>query len=93
MDRRILISRRRSGEIARRRLKILLTTDKTGVPPETLEMLKRDLCSVVSRYMDIEPSRIEICVRPVPHEPDDAAALPSLCTVIPIKGTIVKGTF
>ena len=51
---------RRSGEIARKRLKLLLVADKTNCSPEFLEMIKDDIYQVVSKYMDIDSEEIEV---------------------------------
>ncbi len=60
MNRRRRVTQKRSGEIARKRLKILLAADKTNSSPEFLEMIKDDIYQVVSRYMDIDSSEIEV---------------------------------
>ena len=41
-----------SGEIARKRLKLLLVADKTNCSPEFLEMIRDDIFEVVSKYME-----------------------------------------
>ncbi len=85
MDRRPAApQKRRSGEIARRRLKFLLTADETGFPPETLEMLRDDICRTVSKYMEVDSAQIEMRVR--------NGLMPALYTVIPIKSPLVRGT-
>ena len=60
MTRRSRMLGRRSGEIARKRLKLLLVADKTNCSPEFLEMIKDDIFQVVSKYMDIDPEEIEV---------------------------------
>ena len=54
MTRRSRMLERRSGEIARKRLKLLLVADKTNCSPEFLEMIKDDIFQVVSKYMEID---------------------------------------
>ncbi|MCI8982711.1 MAG: cell division topological specificity factor MinE [Hungatella sp.] len=51
---------KRSGEIARKRLKLLLAADKTDCSPDFLGMIKDDIRAVVSKYMDIDPEEIEV---------------------------------
>ena len=51
MDRILDLRKKRSGEVARTRLKLLLVMDKTGCSQEFLEMLKIDICSSVSKYL------------------------------------------
>lgn len=60
MNRRRRVTPKRSGEIARKRLKLLLAADKTNSSPEFLEMIKDDIYQVVSRYIDIDSSEIEV---------------------------------
>ena len=90
MIRMLRIRRERSGSVARRRLKILLAADQTGCSPE---MLKSDLCRVVSRYMEVDSDRMEVRVERMPL-PGYAQDMPALCANIPIRRlTCSKGTF
>ncbi len=81
---------RRSGDIARDRLKFLMITDKTGITPELLDMLRNDLCRSISRYMDIAPEDLEVTVESPGRKREP---LPVLCTRIPVKNLNFKGTF
>lgn len=93
MERRAVLRRkRRSGEIARTRLKFLLITDKTSIAPELLDMLKRDLVRVISRYMDVDAGDLEIIVKNASYR-EDTVLIPVLYTRIPIKGLNCKGIF
>ena len=93
MIRMLRIRRERSGSVARRRLKILLAADKTGCSPELLEMLKGDLCRVLSRYMEVDSDRMEVRVERMPL-PGSAQDMPAPCANIPIRRlTCSKGTF
>ena len=60
MTRRSRMLGRRSGEIARKRLKLLLVADKTNCSPEFLELIKDDIFQVVSKYMEIDSGDIEV---------------------------------
>lgn len=57
-----LFGRKNSGEIARKRLKLLLVSDRAGCSPELLEMIKNDFIHAVSRYMDIKEDDFTVCV-------------------------------
>ena len=57
------LRKKRSGEVARKRLKLLLVADKTGCTPELLEMLKSDLCHVISKYLEVNAREMEVGVR------------------------------
>ena len=49
-----------SGETAKRRLKLLLVSDKAGCPPELILMLKDDMIHAISKYMEIEKDRVQL---------------------------------
>ena len=80
----------RSGEVARKRLKLLLAADKTNCSPEFLEMIKEDIFLAVSRYLEIEQGDIEIGLtksRPA----DGTEGVPALYAAIPIDGRLIRG--
>ncbi len=78
------LPKKRSGEIARKRLKLLLAADKAGCSTEFLEMLKRDLCRVLSKYMEVDESAMEvkICNAALHGYPQP---IPAVFTYIPMK--------
>ena len=45
--------RKKSREIAKDRLKILLISDRVNCSPEMMEMIKTDIAKVISKYMKI----------------------------------------
>ena len=49
-----LFTKKNSGEIARKRLKHLLTADRAGCSPELLDLIRADFLRSVSRYLDSE---------------------------------------
>ena len=51
---RSLFHRKSSRQVAKDRLKILLISDRAGCSPEMLEMIKKDIAEVISRYMRID---------------------------------------
>lgn len=52
--------RRKSREIAKDRLKILLISDRVNCSPEMMEMIKTDIAKVISKYMKIDTESMEI---------------------------------
>ena len=92
MGRCLRLRKKRSGEVACKRLKLLLTADKTGCSPELLEMLKRDLCRVISRYMEIRSEEMELRVHKI-NFPGTQDTIPALYADIPIRSLHYKGTF
>ena len=49
-----------SGELAKRRLKVLLLSDKAGCSPEMILMIKDDMIHAISKYMEIEKDRVQL---------------------------------
>ncbi|MGI6252718.1 MAG: cell division topological specificity factor MinE [Synergistaceae bacterium] len=49
-----------SKNIARERLQIVLIHDRADISPAMLEDLRRDMIGVITRYMDIDTSKIEM---------------------------------
>ena len=92
MDRILGLRKRRSGEVARKRLKLLLVVDKTGCSPELLEMLKSDICRVISRYLEVEPGKMEVGIRKTSFCGSEDT-IPALYAYIPIYSLTYKGMF
>ncbi len=51
--------RSNSGEIARSRLKLLLVSDQAGLSLGLLDQIREDMEDVLSRYAEIDGSRVE----------------------------------
>lgn len=52
--------RKTSGTVAKKRLKLLLLSDKTDFSPELLDKMKDDMIRVISKYTEMEADGIEI---------------------------------
>lgn len=57
-----MIGRKRSAGSAKERLQLVLIHDRTDLTPSQLEALKDELIDVISRYVDIDPSGVNINV-------------------------------
>ena len=57
-----LFKRKRSGQVAKDRLKILLISDRINCSPEVMNMIKKDIAKVISKYMQIDPKKMEVQV-------------------------------
>ena len=57
---RNFFNRRKSREIAKDRLKILLISDRVNCSPEMMNMIKNDIAGVISRYMKIDEESMEV---------------------------------
>ena len=49
-----------SREIARDRLQLVLVQDRINMSPKHLQMLKDDLISVISKYVEIDVDNMEV---------------------------------
>lgn len=49
-----------SANNAKERLQLVLIHDRTDLSPAALEAMKDDLIQVISRHVDIDPSRVQI---------------------------------
>lgn len=52
--------RKKSCEIAKDRLKILLISDRVNCSPEMMELIKADIVKVISKYMKIDTANMDI---------------------------------
>lgn len=52
--------RKSSKDIARERLRLVLVHDRASVSPQFMEVLKDDMIKVISNYMDINESEMEV---------------------------------
>ena len=75
-----LFRRKPSREVAKDRLKILLISDRS---PEILEMIKKDIAEVISRYMKIDTNNMEIQISKASTR-GKGAKTPSIYANIPI---------
>ena len=53
-------SEKKSGEIAKERLKLVLIQDRASVSPEVMDKLKNEILNVILKYMDVNKSGVEI---------------------------------
>lgn len=49
-----------SGETAKERLRLVLLSDHLSLAPDVVELLKRDLLEVISRYVEIDPDHADV---------------------------------
>ncbi|NSW87146.1 MAG: cell division topological specificity factor MinE [Syntrophobacteraceae bacterium] len=51
---------RASGEVARKRMQVVLMHDRVDLTPDIMEALKNDILAVLSRYMEIDNKTIRV---------------------------------
>ena len=66
-----MFSGEKSGKVAKRRLQMVLIQDRASVSPEVMGMIRDDIIQVLSKYMIIDKSDMEISLENV----DDSVAL------------------
>ncbi len=57
---RKLFRLRKTRNIAKDRLKILLISDRVNCSPQMMELLKNDISKVISKYMRIDEAHMEV---------------------------------
>lgn len=56
------IAELKSGKIAKERLRVMLKQEHNLLDEETMEMVQKEIGQLVTRYLDVEPDRLEIKV-------------------------------
>ncbi|MGN0312379.1 MAG: cell division topological specificity factor MinE [Lachnospiraceae bacterium] len=73
-----------SKDVAKDRLKLLLVSDRANCSPEIMEAIKNDIINVISKYMDIDASGLDIQITQTESEGGNGS-VPALLANIPIK--------
>ena len=79
-----VFKRKKSGEVAKDRLKILLISDRVNCSPETMERIKADIAEVISKYMKIDVNSMEIQISKTGMKSINNTKTPTLYANIPI---------
>ena len=66
-----IFKKEKSGKVAKKRLQMVLIQDRASVSPEVMEKLSADIIKVISKYMVINQSDMEISLENV----EDSVAL------------------
>ncbi len=79
-----------SKDVAKERLKLVLIHDRANVSPEFLEMVKGEIIKVITNYMDVDESALDIQLTRTKSEDGDRV-VPALVANIPIKNVKNSG--
>ena len=79
-----LFKKKNSGDVAKDRLKLLLVSDRANCSPYFIEMIKNDIINVISKYMEIDVSGLDIQITQTESEGNNGS-VPALFANIPIK--------
>ena len=75
---------KRSKDVAKERLKLVLIHDRANVSPQFLEMLKSEIIKVITNYMDVDESALDIQLTNTKSD-DCQSVVPALYANIPIR--------
>ncbi|SNU95726.1 Cell division topological specificity factor [Megamonas hypermegale] len=64
-----------SKDIAKDRLKVVLIHDRANISPEIMQSIKNDIIEVISHYVDIDKSEMEISLE---NDSDSVALLANI---------------
>jgi cell division topological specificity factor len=87
---RIFGKSKTSKDVAKERLKLVLIHDRANVSPQFLEMVKSEIIKVITNYMDIDESALDIQLTRTKSEDGDGF-VPALIANIPIKNVKNSG--
>jgi cell division topological specificity factor len=79
-------NRKKSSQVAKDRLKLVLIYDRAGTTSndDMINMIKKDIMQVISKYVEIDESEFEIDFRNVTSEEDEGISS-QIAMNIPIK--------
>ncbi len=80
----LFFRKKASSDVAKDRLKLLLVSDRANCSPDMMEMIKNDIIQVISKYMEIDASGLDIQITQTESE-GGHGTVPALYANIPIK--------
>lgn len=81
---KIFRKQKNSKDVAKERLKLVLIHDRANVSPQFLEMLKSEIIKVITNYMDVDESALDIQLTKTKSD-DGENYVPALYASIPIR--------
>jgi cell division topological specificity factor len=51
-----------SASVAKKRLQLVLTQDRTNISPETLNVLKDEIVTAISKHVEIDAANVEVSI-------------------------------
>ena len=79
-----LFKKKSSSDVAKDRLKLVLVSDRANCSPEIMEMIKKDIIQVISKYMIIDAEGLDIQITQLETDGNNGN-VPALYANIPIK--------
>jgi cell division topological specificity factor len=78
---RWLRKEKRSKEVGKSRLQLILVHDRVGVSPEVLDDLRRDIFEVISKYFEVRQDDVDMDI----ERDDDSVALVANIPILSMK--------
>ena len=66
---------RSSKDVAKDRLRLILINDRSSLSPQVLESIRREILEVISKYVEIDSSEVEIALTKTDAEEGNLPAL------------------
>lgn len=79
-----IFKKKSSGDIAKKRLQLLLVSDRANCSPEIMELIKNDIIKVIAKYMEIDIDGLDIQITQTDSDGNNGS-VPALIANIPIK--------
>ena len=87
---KLFVKPKNSKDIAKERLKLVLIHDRANVSPQFLEMIKSEIIKVITNYMDVDESALDIQLTKTKSD-DGESVVPALYANIPIRNIKSSG--
>lgn len=81
---------KKTKDVAKERLKLVLIHDRANVSPEFLEMLRSEIIKVINNYMEIDETALDIQLTRTKSD-DGESVVPALVANIPIRSVKNSG--
>ncbi len=79
---RLLHNRPLPKDIAKNRLKVIIINDREGITPYVLDIIKNEILTIISKYIDIDTDRAVVNVINDPNQ-DESNYSTSLVATVP----------
>lgn len=80
-----IFKKKSSSDVAKDRLKLVLVSDRSSCSPEIMERIKNDIIEVLSKYVEVDASGLDIKITQMDTENGSDKSVPALYANIPIK--------
>lgn len=73
---KLFSKRETSSDVAKSRLKMVLTHDRSDISPGLLELIKDDIVAVIAKHLAIDPENVEVNLDQSPAQSRLVAEIP-----------------